>query len=389
MIRPIKQVLKHIYFSKLQILILRACVRWKRLGSLYYVFNPAFHREHRAVLSGKLRHITGQDGGAEEGRYTLRRNTHRIEKGLIMIPRRPVFASSFIEETTTLYAESLRRSSAPKQPSSEYCAHPRRWGLDDPDVAINSWAGDVLHRYFEAVKPGLDARVDNARSTYQSAVLQAKPTVGNASPFARPQEALPITPEALEALAIRRRSVRWYQDKPVPRDLIDWAIRVAAEAPSACNRQPFEFRVFDDPALAKEIGRIPMGTDGFSQNFPCLIVVVGKLRAFPYERDRHLPYIDASLATMALLFALEVRGLASCCINWPDMEAREQAMSDAIGLSPDERVVMCISVGYPLHEGHVPYSQKQTLCELRRYNTLSDEKARQIRSAVEKPEDIQ
>ena len=56
--------------------------------------------------------------------------------------------------------------------------------------------------------------------------------------------------------------------------------------PSACNRQPFEFRVFDDPLKFKFQG-IPMGTVGFTQ-FPVIIVLVGKLNAYEFDRDRHL-----------------------------------------------------------------------------------------------------
>jgi nitroreductase len=178
---------------------------------------------------------------------------------------------------------------------------------------------------------------------------------------------LAITYDQLLRLAKRRRSCRWYLPQPVPREIIDRAIAVASESPSACNRQPFEFRIFDDPEDARRIGSIPLGTKGFAPKFTCVAVVVGKLHAFPFERDRHVPYIDAALAAMAFQFALEVQGIGSCCINFPDVKQPEEGMAEALQLRPDERPVMLISFGYPDPSGSVPYSQKKSLDELRRY----------------------
>src|SRR5690606_19543880 len=122
-------------------------------------------------------------------------------------------------------------------------------------------------------------------------------------------------------------------------ELIDRALEVAVQAPSACNRQPYHFRIFDTPERVREIASIPMGTRGFSDNFPAVAVVVGEQRAYFDERDRHVIYIDASLASMGFILALESLGLASCCINWPDMEPQESRMKAALGLGPDERVI--------------------------------------------------
>ncbi len=84
----------------------------------------------------------------------------------------------------------------------------------------------------------------------------------------RDEEPLNVSIEDLDQLAWRRRSVRWYQDKPVPREVIDRAIEVAKLSPSACNRQPFEFRVFDDPKLAKEVVLSPAGPADSPTTFP-------------------------------------------------------------------------------------------------------------------------
>ena len=172
----------------------------------------------------------------------------------------------------------------------------------------------------------------------------------------------------LISLAKRRRSVRWFLPRPVPREMIDAAIEVAGQSPSACNRQPFQFRIFDDPELVQRVVQLPMGTAGYGHNIPVMVVLIGQQRNYFDERDRHLIYIDGSLATMGFVYALEAQGLSSCCINWPDIESREAALGELLGLSGDERAVMCLAVGYPDPEGLVAYSQKKPLGQLRRYN---------------------
>ena len=115
-----------------------------------------------------------------------------------------------------------------------------------------------------------------------------------------------------------------------------------------------------------------MGTTGFSNGYPCIAIVIGRLRAYPEPRDRHVIYIDASLATMSFLFALETQGIASCCINWPEVHELEVEMIKLLRLEVDERPVMLIALGYPDPTARVPYSQKRPLPEWRSFNHISD-----------------
>jgi len=341
---------------RVQPLIMEYSVRWPWLANIYYCFDRSYEREHRATLYGKLCQVRKDGAASEEGaRYRLRRSIHRLEKGLIMRPQREVFARDYIGETVDLYASCA--------------AQPQSNGASDGTKLLNNWAGDVLHRYFDEV--GSDPVINRAREKFQSAVQLPNghgSHPGSAAPYRRDSTPLSITIEDMLTLARRRRSVRWYLPQPVPRELIDNAVRVGAYSPSACNRQPFEFRIFDEPELVQKVASIPLGTKGFYENFPCVVVLIGKVRAFPFERDRHVIYIDAALAAMAFQFALEVQGVSSCCINWPDIPERERMMAQTLHLAPDERPVMLISLGFPDPDGQVPYSQKKPLEELRSYN---------------------
>ncbi|SDM08254.1 nitroreductase family protein [Aliiruegeria lutimaris] len=118
---------------------------------------------------------------------------------------------------------------------------------------------------------------------------------------------------------------------------------------------------------------MPWGTAGFKHNIPVIVVVLGTLDAFYSERDRHVIYIDGSLAAMSFSYALETLGLSSCIFNWPDIEKHEKRAEKVLGLKGYERPVMFMGVGYPDPEAMVAYSQKRPLDVMREYNPPIDQ----------------
>ena len=81
-------------------------------SALYYAFfSSAFRRETQAVLQGRRRYQQDIES-PEESCALLRRNIHRLEKGLLMRPRRAVFALDYIEETLDCYARALHSAPA-------------------------------------------------------------------------------------------------------------------------------------------------------------------------------------------------------------------------------------------------------------------------------------
>jgi nitroreductase len=263
-----------------------------------------------------------------------------------MRPQRRPFALDYIDETVHAYKTA------------------RKGAVNCLEI---SWATDVLDEYFN-LHHGIEV-VATTHQTY-AGERDANAASGKLIPYRNATTPLPsIDIATLKELARKRRSVRWFLQQPVPRWMIDKAIDIGAQAPSACNRQAFVYRVFDDPVLVGKILSIPYGTAGFAHNVPVVTVVVGQQRHFFSERDRHLIYIDASLATMGVLLALEVQGLSSCCINWPDLADKEAQVARILQLDADERPIMLLAIGYADPEGLVPYSQKKSLDLLRRYNS--------------------
>jgi len=302
----------------------------------YFLFNRRFDREHQAVLSGRsvyeerLRVI-------ENSSVLLRRNVHRLEKGLIMQPRREVFAEDYIFETVQVYRRAMQGG-----------------GLDGSE---EKWVTDVLFEYFNAVE-----QTETVRRSKEIFDQFVYPTGTGEKFIPYPHHNLPeidIDFDGLHKLFRRRRSVRWYQDRPVPSELVEKAIDIVSLAPSACNRQPYFFYVSESKECAVRWAKCAGGTPGWAENIPCTIVVVGDLSAYPAEKDRHLVYIDGALASMQLMLALETLGLSSCPVNWPDIDSSERELGGLLKLKRYERPIMLISLGYARNDGGIAYSQKK------------------------------
>jgi nitroreductase len=229
-----------------------------------------------------------------------------------------------------------------------------------------SWAQDVLAQYFE-----IHAKEESTfkfRQKFEEKVQLDKNSGGRVPYLRNLENECPVSYDELFALSRRRRSVRWFSEKPVARQLLEKALLIALQSPSACNRQPFRFHFFDDKELVQRISRVPMGTGGYAEQIPVLGVVIGQQRNYFNERDRHVIYIDSSLATMSFVYALETLGLSSCCINWPDVESKERQIESLIRLEADERVVMLLAIGYPDEKGMVAYSAKKAPEEVSVFN---------------------
>ena len=142
----------------------------------------------------------------------------------------------------------------------------------------------------------------------------------------------------LDAMS-NRRTVRDFALDPVPREVIETAIRTAATAPSGANHQPWHFVAISDPDTKRRIREAaeaeerafyggkasdewldalaPIGTDDrkpFLETAPWLIVVFAQKRGGPRVGDDLKNYYvteSVGLATGLLIANLHLAGLAT------------------------------------------------------------------------------
>lgn len=330
--------------------VLRVISRSRLLSTLFFLLRGSLFAEQQRSLKGRAAFLSA-DSAAGDPIYSLMRDIHRIEKGLCHAVRRPTFAEGYIETTVLRFERAVRSGES-------HCS-----GLD-PRLR---YAFDVLSEYFAFVES--TPPIEHARSRFEAMA----PALPESLPIDEPQVLLhqgaTAHHQVLEELAARRRSHRQYSDSPVSRDLVDEALRLAARAPSGCNRQAYQYRIIDSPPLLAQLIPLLGGAQDFKEQIRCLAFLVGRYRGYADERDRHLLYVDAGHSAMLLELALEALGLGSCPLKWPDSAQKDELVSRLLHLEEDECVVVCLALGIPSPDERLLRSERKSLEMLRRYNT--------------------
>jgi nitroreductase len=176
----------------------------------------------------------------------------------------------------------------------------------------------------------------------------------------------------------RRRSVRSFSDRPVPREIIENCLRAAGTSPSGANMQPWHFVVVSDPGVKQQIREAaeeqerrfynrptsqqwvqavrPLGTDSqkpFLTTVPYLIVVFAQRYKLSPEghKIRHY-YVSESvgISTGILITAIHQAGLASLTYT----PSRMDFLNDILARPANERPFLVLVVGYPAEDAVVP-----------------------------------
>ncbi|MFT5726945.1 MAG: nitroreductase [Desulforhopalus sp.] len=315
----------------------------QRSSFYYFYFSRKFSREQQSVLCGIKSHITHDDNSLAIV-SNLRRNLHRIEKGLTTYTLKPVFGKEYILETVLLL---------------------QKFSENYNDECTIRWAIDVLTKYFSVVTK--ENEIASAEEQFvelknQQSLIKQSSGENYCGPYKQKEiNSSSITHEDFMNLCHQRHSIRWYEQKSVPVNMVEQAIDSALLAPSACNRQPFRFVLIKSSEKLEHALKIPNGCATFSNNITLLVALIGDLSAYFDERDRHLIYIDGGLAAMNFMLSLETMGLSSCPINWPDLDEKKEAASTLFNMKIHEQGIMFFSVGYPLMNGGVAFSARKQM----------------------------
>jgi nitroreductase len=186
----------------------------------------------------------------------------------------------------------------------------------------------------------------------------------------------------------RRRTVREFSRRPVPRQVIEDCLLAAGTAPNGANMQPWHFVVVSDPEIKREIrvhaemeerefysGRAPqewldalapLGTDEnkpFLEQAPYLIAVfVQRYGLLPDGRQVKHYYATESvgIATGMLITAVHNAGLVSLTHTPSPMGF----LNELLERPENERPFLLLVVGYPAEDARVPDITKKSLEEI-------------------------
>lgn len=186
----------------------------------------------------------------------------------------------------------------------------------------------------------------------------------------------------------RRRTVREFSNRLVPKPIIDYCLRAAGTAPNGANMQPWHFVVVSDTEIKRQIraaaeeeerdfynrrapqewlaALAPLGTDEhkpFLEIAPYLIAIFAQSHGvLPDGRKVKHYYAQESvgIATGMLITALHYSGLATLTHTPSPMGF----LNEILQRPAHEKPFLLLVVGYPADDAKVPEIQKKPLEEI-------------------------
>lgn len=159
----------------------------------------------------------------------------------------------------------------------------------------------------------------------------------------------------------RRRSIRRYEERPVPPELVAELREAVLRAPSSRNLRPWHFTFVADRATLEALS-----TAKASYAQP----LAGAALAVVFSADESVSDCwveDCSIAATILQLAATDLGLGSCWIQMrgrADTQGRsaEENVCEIVGLPASTRVLCAVSLGYPADE-KAPHPADELLWE--------------------------
>jgi iodotyrosine deiodinase len=183
----------------------------------------------------------------------------------------------------------------------------------------------------------------------------------------------------------RRRTIRDFSDRPVPREVMEYCIRTAGTAPSGANLQPWHFVAISDPAVKHEIrvaaekeeeefyehrapkawleALAPLGTDSnkpFLEIAPWLIAVFAQPFRTLADGTRSPTYYaieSVGIATGMLVTAVHSCGLTALTHTPSPMGF----LNRILGRPSREKPFVLLVVGHPAENARVPDIRRKSL----------------------------
>jgi len=145
-------------------------------------------------------------------------------------------------------------------------------------------------------------------------------------------------------LILQRRTIRKFQQKPVPKELLDKLLDAGRLAPVGGNIQPLEFIAVDDPAVCAQVfvhtrwaGYLKDGAPKPEEEPVAYVVIVHN-----HAISKAAAHQDVGIAAESITLVALDEGVASCMIG--AMNAAE--IGKVLGVPEDREVILVIALGY-------------------------------------------
>ena len=156
----------------------------------------------------------------------------------------------------------------------------------------------------------------------------------------------------------QRNSCRSYLGKEVEEYKIENCLEAARLAPSACNKQPWRFKIVRDEAEKADIcenGLLPGIPMPWLAEVPVIVVLCVEKSLIthtlaPLLSGIKYQLLDIGIAGEHFVLSAAVQGLGTCWIGW----FKEKRIRTTLSLPRNLKIISLISLGYPSEPSEQP-----------------------------------
>jgi nitroreductase len=172
--------------------------------------------------------------------------------------------------------------------------------------------------------------------------------------------------KCFESFLFSRHSIRYFTSAAPRREVIEKALLLAQQTPSACNRQGWRTHVFFGDSSHRLV-RWQEGASGFEDEVHCSVLVTADLNAF-FSHEVHQAYIDGGMYAMTLINALHSLGLGSIPLSCGFYCDKLSMLKESFIITENYVPIMIIGVGNLEESFRVAVSARKAVSETNTYH---------------------
>ncbi|QCU89543.1 nitroreductase family protein [Thiomicrorhabdus sediminis] len=161
--------------------------------------------------------------------------------------------------------------------------------------------------------------------------------------------------ETIDKLIYTRRSIRWFSQNVPSATVLNKIFQTAVWAPNSCNRQTVRIFYTMNPEKVQACMSLNSGATAMNRA-PVFISFVADMDSYILPTERHVPYIDVSLAAQNVVLRSHAEGFSTCVLNWSHAsEEANSKLKKILGIRSDNIICFNMVLGAAMYDVEPPY----------------------------------
>lgn len=162
--------------------------------------------------------------------------------------------------------------------------------------------------------------------------------------------------EQITALIRQRRSIRFYDERPVDLMTIEKVVEVVNWSPTSCNRQTARVFVANEPPIVQACLGACAGATNFSQYVPVFLCFCADVRPYTMPKELFLPILDVALGIQNSTLVAHSLGLSITLLTWAQHTSEDDRnLRKLLNIPSYYQIVVNGAMGYPAYQTPTPH----------------------------------